>query len=104
MIESVVMHVPMHYNAWTRSRGCLGLLKATLNNNHMRCAGAKVLAGGTREGPMMEATLLEEVPSDCDLMRSEVFGPVLILQRYAVFRDAINRCIPCFFEALFTQI
>ena len=69
----------------------------------MRCAGAKVLAGGTREGPMMEATLLEEVPSDCDLMRSEVFGPVLILQRYAVFRDAINRCIPCFFMILFTQ-
>ena len=55
------------------------------------CAGAKVLAGGTREGPVMEATLLEEVPSDCSVMTNEVFGPVLVLERYAVFRDAINR-------------
>ena len=57
------------------------------------CAGAKVLAGGTREGPVMEATLLEEVPSDCNVMTNEVFGPVLVLERYAVFRDAINRCL-----------
>lgn len=57
------------------------------------CAGAKVLAGGTREGPVMEATLLEEVPSDCSVMTNEVFGPVLVLERYAVFRDAINRCL-----------
>ena len=56
------------------------------------CAGAKVLAGGTREGPVMEATLLEEVPSNCNVMVNEVFGPVLVLERYAVFRDAINRC------------
>ena len=39
----------------------------------------------------MEATLLEEVPSDCNVMTNEVFGPVLVLERYAVFRDAINR-------------
>ena len=51
----------------------------------------------------MEATLLEEVPPDCDLMCSEVFGPVLILQRYAVFRDAINRCIPCFSKPPYTH-
>ena len=57
------------------------------------CAGAKVLAGGTREGPVMEATLLEEVPGDCSVMTNEVFGPVLVLERYAVFRDAINRCL-----------
>jgi len=55
------------------------------------CAGAKLLAGGTREGPIMEATLLEEVPRECEVMQNEVFGPVLILDRYAVFRDAINR-------------
>ena len=39
----------------------------------------------------MEATLLEEVPRECEVMQNEVFGPVLILDRYAVFRDAINR-------------
>ena len=55
------------------------------------CAGAKLLAGGTREGAIMEATLLEDVPRDCEVMQSEVFGPVLILERYAVFRDAIKR-------------
>ncbi len=54
-------------------------------------AGAKLLAGGTREGAIMEATLLEGVPCDCDVMQNEVFGPVLILERYAVYRDAISR-------------
>lgn len=39
----------------------------------------------------MEATLLEGVPCDCDVMQNEVFGPVLILERYAVYRDAISR-------------
>ena len=53
--------------------------------------GAKLLAGGTREGAVMEATLLEGVPRDCDVMQNEVFGPVLILERYAVFRDAVSR-------------
>lgn len=59
--------------------------------------GTKVLAGGKREGAVMEATLLEDVPADADVMCSEVFGPVLLMERYAVFKDAVNKCAsyPC---------
>ncbi len=58
-------------------------------------AGAKVLVGGRREGAVMEATLLEDVPRDVDLMQSEVFGPVLLMERYPVFKDAVNRSGCC---------
>lgn len=37
-------------------------------------AGAKVLCGGNREGAMLEATLLENVPAGCALNQEEAFG------------------------------
>lgn len=46
--------------------------------------GARVLCGGRRDGALVEATLLENVPPDADLCAREVFGPVAIL---APFRD-----------------
>jgi len=52
-------------------------------------AGAKLLVGGTRKGSVMEATLLEHVPSSAKLYREEVFGPVVILSRFADFEDAL---------------
>ena len=56
------------------------------------CAGAKLLAGGDSGGGHNGGNAwLEDVPRDCEVMQSEVFGPVLILERYAVFRDAIKR-------------
>jgi hypothetical protein len=53
--------------------------------------GAKVLVGGHREGAIMDATLVENVPHDVDLSCSEVFGPVLLLEKYASFREAVDR-------------
>src|SRR3546814_5764857 len=41
-----------------------------------RKGGATLLAGGAREGNMLPATLLENVPHDADLYRKEAFGPV----------------------------
>ncbi|MCO1576523.1 aldehyde dehydrogenase family protein [Crossiella sp. SN42] len=40
-------------------------------------AGAKVLAGGTREGATVAPTVLTEVPKDAKVWCEEVFGPVL---------------------------
>lgn len=46
--------------------------------------GGKLLCGGRREGAMLEATLLEDVPPSEDVCRKEAFGPVAVL---APFRD-----------------
>ncbi|MEO7072806.1 MAG: aldehyde dehydrogenase family protein [Rhodanobacter sp.] len=56
-----------------------------------RRAGGKLLCGGKREGNMLQATLLEDVPEDATLNRSEAFGPVALLSRYRDFDAAIAR-------------
>ncbi|MEV0632844.1 aldehyde dehydrogenase family protein [Nonomuraea wenchangensis] len=42
--------------------------------------GARLLAGGTREGATIAPTVLADVPHDAKVACEEVFGPVLILQ------------------------
>ncbi|HAG31597.1 MAG TPA: aldehyde dehydrogenase, partial [Alteromonas macleodii] len=41
--------------------------------------GATILCGGTRDGAMLEATVMENVPKDCDASAEEAFGPLSIL-------------------------
>lgn len=52
-------------------------------------AGAKVLAGGRRRGPFLEATLLADVPKDQPLVTEEAFGPVAVISPYSTFEDAL---------------
>ncbi|MGW1247028.1 aldehyde dehydrogenase family protein [Streptomyces sp. NPDC002535] len=44
-------------------------------------AGAKLLAGGKREGATYAPTVLAELPADVTLARAEVFGPVLTIAK-----------------------
>jgi acyl-CoA reductase-like NAD-dependent aldehyde dehydrogenase len=44
-------------------------------------AGAKLLAGGVREGASFSPTVLTDVPVDAKVATEEVFGPVLVLSR-----------------------
>ena len=53
-------------------------------------AGATLLCGGRREGVMLEATLLEDVPGDQAVVCQEAFGPVAVLSRYADFDAALR--------------
>jgi len=53
--------------------------------------GATLLVGGGREGAMLEATLLENVASDEDVVCQEAFGPVAILSRFDDFEDALDQ-------------
>ncbi len=53
-------------------------------------AGATLLCGGKREGAMLTATLLENVPADHPLNREEAFGTVAILNRFSDFHDAMK--------------
>lgn len=53
--------------------------------------GARRIVGGERRGTLLSATLLEDVPRDCDLYRKEAFGPVAILERVDSFEQALER-------------
>ena len=53
-------------------------------------SGGKVLCGGKREGAMLEATLLEDVPTSAQICTEEAFGPVAILQRFSNWSEAIK--------------
>jgi acyl-CoA reductase-like NAD-dependent aldehyde dehydrogenase len=54
-------------------------------------AGAKVLVGGDFTGGVLNASLLENVPSDCKLSQEEAFGPVAILEKVANLQSAIDK-------------
>ena len=52
-------------------------------------AGGTVLCGGGREGAMLEATVVEDVPTSEPLVTEEAFGPVVILSRARSYDDAL---------------
>ena len=54
-------------------------------------AGATLLTGGGRDGNMLEATLLEDVPRDCDANKEEAFGPLANLSKFTDFGEALDR-------------
>lgn len=53
--------------------------------------GARVLAGGEAVGACYRATVLADVPSDCDFARHETFGPVLAVEVVDDADDAVER-------------
>jgi len=52
--------------------------------------GARLLCGGGREGSMVPATLLENVPRDSSVYCKEVFGPVALLTPFSDFDAALD--------------
>jgi acyl-CoA reductase-like NAD-dependent aldehyde dehydrogenase len=53
-----------------------------------RKAGAKLLCGSKREGAMLEATLMEDVPREAKVNRMEAFGPFALLAPFRSFDEA----------------
>lgn len=53
--------------------------------------GARVLTGGGRRGALLEATVLEGVPVDEPLCAEEAFGPVVLLQPFRTFEEALQK-------------
>jgi acyl-CoA reductase-like NAD-dependent aldehyde dehydrogenase len=53
-------------------------------------AGARLLCGGRRDGAMLEATLLEDVPATCEVSCEEAFGPVAVLAPFDDFDDVLR--------------
>ena len=53
-------------------------------------SGGRLLCGGKRNGAMLEATLLEDVPAEEPICASEAFGPVAVLSRFSSFDQALR--------------
>jgi acyl-CoA reductase-like NAD-dependent aldehyde dehydrogenase len=53
--------------------------------------GAEVLAGGKRDGNVIPATVLANVPHDAKVSCAEVFGPVVTIDSFSKFDDALAR-------------
>ena len=52
--------------------------------------GATILCGGTRDGAMLEATVMENVPKDCNASAEEAFGPLSILVPFDDYDEALE--------------
>ncbi len=55
-----------------------------------REAGATVLCGGTRKGAMLDATVMEGVPADCNASAEEAFGPLSVLVPFDDYDEALK--------------
>ncbi len=56
-----------------------------------RAAGANILTGGTREGAMLRATLIEGADKSLDVACQEAFGPVALIEPFDDFDAALER-------------
>lgn len=57
--------------------------------NEAIAAGGTLLCGGSRDGAMLNATLLEAVPADTKIVTEEAFGPVAVLSSFTDFNAAL---------------
>ena len=55
-----------------------------------RADGAKVLAGGKRDGRYIEPTVLTKTDPSMKVNCEEVFGPVVTLERFSTFEEALG--------------
>lgn len=58
--------------------------------NNAVARGAKILAGGKRNGAFYAPTIVTNVPADSELACEEAFGPVVVLQKVATFQEACS--------------
>jgi glyceraldehyde-3-phosphate dehydrogenase (NADP+) len=54
-------------------------------------AGAELLCGGTREGAYYAPTVLTNTNTSMKVVCEEVFGPVVIVEPYDTFEDAVSQ-------------
>ncbi len=54
-------------------------------------SGAKVILRGKRDGSLLPPCILSHVPDGAKVKEEEVFGPVIVLEPYSNFKEAIER-------------
>lgn len=58
--------------------------------NEAVAQGARIVTGGKRMGPFVDATVLADVTPSMKVACEEIFGPVVVLLRYREFQEAIR--------------
>ncbi|WP_413432309.1 aldehyde dehydrogenase family protein [Crateriforma spongiae] len=53
--------------------------------------GARVMCGGGHSGRTFQPTVLADVDDSMDVMKQEIFGPVICIQAFTELQDAIDR-------------
>ncbi len=53
--------------------------------------GAKLIAGGKREGTFYAPTILTDVPMKAKVVAEEAFGPVVVIEKFSDFNEAIEK-------------
>ncbi len=59
--------------------------------NEAMASGAKILAGGKREGSFMQPTVITGTKEFMQVCSAEVFGPVVVIEPVKTFAEAIDR-------------
>ncbi|MCX7832724.1 MAG: aldehyde dehydrogenase family protein [Ignavibacteria bacterium] len=54
-------------------------------------SGGKIFLGGNRKGALLEPTIMLDVPKNCSVNCKEVFAPLITLQEFSDFKDAISQ-------------
>jgi acyl-CoA reductase-like NAD-dependent aldehyde dehydrogenase len=90
-VKALPMGNPAHENTFigpmiaeSEARRLKGWIQAAVSG------GARLLCGGGREGAMLEAALLENVPAGCELSCEEAFGPVAVISPVTDFEAALR--------------
>jgi acyl-CoA reductase-like NAD-dependent aldehyde dehydrogenase len=55
-----------------------------------RKSGANILTGGGRNGAVLEPTIIEDASNELNVKCSEVFAPVMTIERFSSFEDAVS--------------
>jgi acyl-CoA reductase-like NAD-dependent aldehyde dehydrogenase len=66
-------------------------IRIAANLERAESAGAQILVGGTRDGAVITPTVVSGVDPAQPLYRDEAFAPVVIVETYSDFSDAIAR-------------
>lgn len=56
-----------------------------------RNAGANILTGGKRNGAVLEPAIIENAPNNVNVKCNEVFAPVMTIEPYSKFEDAVSQ-------------
>jgi glyceraldehyde-3-phosphate dehydrogenase (NADP+) len=54
-------------------------------------SGASILTGGSRNGAVVEPTVIENAPDSINVKCAEVFAPIITIEMFREFSDAVNR-------------
>ena len=52
--------------------------------------GAKILTGGRRSGAVLEPTIIEDASNELNVKCSEVFAPVMTIEKFSNFEEAVS--------------